>query len=104
METKASTKAQVETQVATTEAAPKSSTASETSKPVSKPVTEKLEEVISAAGLNMVETKSVPAAETPAAEPVKLGRPRKSATVIEKSELVQIETGTSEATAEKKPV
>ena len=104
VETKASTKAQVETQVATTEAAPKSSTASETSKPVSKPVTEKLEEVISAAGLNMVETKSVPAAETPAAEPVKLGRPRKSATVIEKSELVQIETGASEATAEKKPV
>ncbi|NLA51430.1 MAG: Rne/Rng family ribonuclease [Alcaligenaceae bacterium] len=51
-----------------------------------------LEKVIAEAGLNMIETQPSASTEAPAIEPVKLGRPRKAAKVVEASELVQIET------------
>ncbi|WP_432785333.1 Ribonuclease E [Oligella sp. MSHR50489EDL] len=57
-----------------------------------------LQQVIAAAGLSMVETKAVAVTVTPEVAPIKLGRPRKSAKVIETGNLVQIETN-STATA-----
>lgn len=54
-----------------------------------------LQQVIAAAGLSMVETKADAVTVTPEVAPIKLGRPRKSAKVIETGNLVQIETNST---------
>lgn len=61
---------------------------------------EELKQVIAAAGLNMIETKSDAATVIPEPAPIKLGRARKSTPVIETGELVQIETSAADTAAE----
>ena len=72
-----------------------SSAPASTPEPVSAPVmkADNLGEVIAAAGLQMVETRTTaPVQQVQASAPVRLGRPRKTAAVIEQAPLEQVET------------
>lgn len=87
----------VETKADTEEAAPVAmaateEVASDKRETTAKQPAENLEKVIADAGLHMIETKATASTDAPATAPVKLGRPRKAAKVLETSELIQVET------------
>ena len=87
----------VETKADTEEAAPVAvaaaeEVASDKRETTAKQPAENLEKVIADAGLHMIETKATANTDASATAPVKLGRPRKAAKVLETSELIQVET------------